>query len=395
MQKIALSILFACICTNASAIGMDASAQRSNWGGGTLVKCVGDTISGTSACIGESADNDCLPKIYSGTDMGTLMMIARTITKDYAIFCPTQVNGRRNTDNGTVDNYYSVTTGDGENKCVKLYRNYTNMSANASETVCDGQSLFRNNYSDIGIADGTVGNIRDTIPGFEWDKHDKCKNVYGSLQHDIVLGIVDWTLTGHGAFVQPIQVSGVRDDFGKASWADAKAWVRLTPAKDSKRILACKIGYRANADNTNCEPIDPSICITTQADQLGMLCKIYNKNDYKQSQHRLEYDEKNNCYMLRCRQAGYAFDMGGTSECHECVTDWRQGINPETGECVKCGDGELFSKKAVGTGYCAKPKRLSHEDLRYGIGKSSSTSLNEQCWTKHGDEYIKCVNGEK
>lgn len=438
MRKIILFILAMTVGDVAMAAGWNASEHLSTWGGGSVQVCRGDEVKGSKICIGSSANNDCKPLGSGDGNQATIMMIATGISDKYAVFCPIQLDTSLYTkkkggvQKGTVYTLYRYPDRYSSTQCVKLYIKYTTNKWDGIESAldksrierlknkpkpitdatdkfhfenlerkygsldkldepaCDATLLSRDAYSGNSLAPKGSANIEDRIGMFSWDNPNACGNDKGTLEHDVVLAIVDWTPGGHGAFVQPMQVSAKRNSLTNKT---VNAWLDISYANGSVRKLACKIGYKANADNTNCEPMDLTLCPMSEEDKKANICKNLNKDKYDETKHTLTYNNASSCYVFMCLQPGYAFPDTSSFECEKCSGDIRQGINPTNGVCVKCPVGKVFDANALDSECCADAKVYSKNDLQYGPGKSADTALDSQCWTKGSDEYLKCIKG--
>ena len=105
---------------------------------------------------------------------------------------------------------------------------------------------------------------------------------------------------------------------------------------------------------------------------------------------------------------GYAYESRTSNRCVECSETATQGVAHDGGStnpddltdpmhqiCRKCNvTTQLFNPS---TRLCVEKSNtnsttaLSMSDLLYGVGRSKRVNVSDNCWTKYGEEYRKCV----
>ncbi|MGN0917119.1 MAG: hypothetical protein ACI4NZ_02830, partial [Candidatus Enterousia sp.] len=350
--------------------GNNASKLLAAWGNGQLSACGTHQLTADNACIGETS-NCSNRTIYArnNTDEWAIqMMVAMDITENGARFCPVQVEGKNKNKGNAWTEYAEL----GSSNCVWLCKEgYTGdkcaLSASESKT-CDVTELKAANYSSITRVE-TGANVEDRVPMFVFNKYYGCGDDKGQ-EHDIILALKRWLPSGHGAVAQQMVVRAER-----SGWKHMISWATIYPASGAEEILLCKDGYKPNSARTDCEAINAELC------QRSQTCNGWGGDDYDSSQHNLVQREGTTCYEFRCKKQGYAFDSATNRTCTECATNLRDGVNPVTGECVKCEVGKIFNKNASNTGYCSDAVAFSKIDMQYGKGATKNTrTLKDQCW---------------
>ncbi len=395
MLKKILSWMIFCGVTTASMAGGGNRVDQytDDWGGGTYSACKDNAIENTDACIGQSRNNDCAAwddgskSRHPDYTHGFLMLVAHRVTATGAMFCPTQVDTNNRDHGDSWTEYFDLTNGN-DSACVWLCKDgYTGPTCDTPVASADGSCLINtiglDTYKDYKYTT-TGNNIEDSVAMFAWNKYHGCGLNKGQ-EHDVILAITRWTAGGHGAFARQMVVRADRQ-----GWSDMKSAALVYPAENSRDILVCQDGYRANATITDCQPIDSTNCTETFA--LSKMCNGWSTG-YDSSNHAFLYNKTNDCYQYRCKEAGYGFPVQARN-CVACpVVNMRSGVNPETGECMTCELGQVFSSTTTPT-YCATALGLSKTDLQYGKGKTKNTNpkSNCQCWTvTTPDEYKSCV----
>lgn len=363
------------------------AGQKSYWGNPSQVTCpasfnTGDAIIGTQKdiCTG---NNNAACKL--GNDYGALMLVAREVKQYGAQFCVTTVVGDNKKKGNAWTLYYDSSKGE---KCFWLCKPGYSASSQCSSkaTSCDSTLIKRSNYDSYAIA--RVTNVEDKIAMFYMNNYQKCaRNT--KHEHDMILGITEWTTSGHGAFAQPVVVQAWRGD-----WKSTTGWPRISLA--GTKTLLCKDGYKANSAGTDCVR-DEAICKTetnaTIEAQKDNSCSGWEMSGLDETKYELK--KVGNCYQYRCSEPGTGFTSASVRTCVECTGDGRVGVSDDTGACVKCATGKVFSNTAASSGYCKDVKKqLATTDLQYGLGQSQNIEFKDQCWTLTDmDEYKDCVMG--
>lgn len=346
------------------------------WGGGKWAFCQGHSIP-SDACIG-TKDNNChtipsrskckftsLPSsfVYARdyTDEAAIrMLVATKINNNGAYFCPIQIEAKNKNLGSTWTEYaYSTST----DKCTWLCKNgYGGVDCNSkTSTTCDPNIIRRDIFSDIPrVTSGS--NIENTVAMMYANIYQYC----GTLQlheHDIILAVIGWLESGHGAWVSPLQVYAQKD-----CWDNNYSWPalsRLTGAK--KEILVCKDGYKHNAAGNDCVAINTEACFDAKCKSpKDCLCGGWDK--YKEAEHT--YKKVGDCYQYRCKAEGKAFEDEFAHKCVDCKIDARTGV--VDGVCIKCEKGKMFDPEQSKSNYCVETRKLSKSDLKYGFQVSKS-----------------------
>lgn len=362
--------------------GNNVSKLTGAWGNGTLTSCGEHALTTNNACIG--ATQNCANKSMYARDYtdewAVQMMVAMDVNENGARFCPIQVEAKNKNKGNAWTEYAEL----GSSNCVWLCKEgYTGDKcalAVSDSASCDATELKSSNYSSIRrMASGA--NVEDRVPMFVWNKYYGC-GVHKGQEHDIILALTKWLPSGHGAIAQQVVVRAFR-----SGWKHMDSWPKIYPAAGAAEILVCKDGYKPNSSRTDCEPINSETCARSMA------CNGWGGDDYDSSQHSLALREGSNCYEFRCSKQGYAFQSATNRTCTECATNLRDGVNPVSGDCVKCEVGKIFDKNAASTGYCANTRSFSKIDMQYGSGKTQNTTvLKDQCWVlTTNDNYKECL----
>lgn len=355
------------------------------WGGGKLSACGTNLISGTEACIGASQASGCKEKaIYARNytdEWATQMMVALQVKEGGAYFCPVQVEGKNKNKKNAWTEYAMI--GD-SSRCVWLCRaGYSGAQceqATGSDTAsCDVMELKRNDYSNLKrVVSGA--NIEDSVAMFVWNQYYGC-GVNKGQEHDMILAIKRYAPGGHGAWVQQMTVRAQRE-----GWKHMISWAAIYPATGAQEQLVCKNGYKPNAALTDCVEINANVCAEAQA------CTGW--TGFDETIHKFVKTTNQSCYEFRCKGDGMAFPSESDRTCSACETSMRGGVAPDTGVCVKCEAGTVFSTKAVNSGYCGSALGYVKTDLQYGKDKTKNTNPEpeNQCWTQtETDVYKSCV----
>lgn len=340
--------------------GNNASKLLAAWGNGQLSACGTHQLTADNACIG--ATSNCSNRtMYARnyTDEWAIqMMVAMDIAEKGARFCPIQVEGKNKNKGNAWTEYAEL----GASNCVWLCKEgYTGdkcaISVSESKT-CDATELKAANYSSITRVT-TGANVEDRVPMFVFNKYYGC-GVHKGQEHDIILALKRWLPSGHGAVAQQMVVRAER-----SGWSNMISWATIYPASGAEEILLCKDGYKPNSARTDCEAINAETC------QRSQTSNGWAGDDYDSSQHNLVQ--------------------------RECATSLRDGVNPVTGECVKCEVGKIFNKNASNTGYCSDAVAFSKIDMQYGKGATKNTrTLKDQCWVlMTSNDYKECLLNNK
>ncbi|MCQ2581972.1 MAG: hypothetical protein MJ170_03250 [Alphaproteobacteria bacterium] len=374
-----------------TATAVDVSSQTANWGNGVLNTC-GTNLLGFTDCIGISAEEDKITNpgetitwsCNTGKNMGIysrahderaiLMMVARQIKGNCAQFCPTQIEARNKKRTDTWTEYVDATPSNEQNTyCVWLCQG-GDWSAISSDTdACDATKLSRETYT--GIKSVTQGSDikKSDIALFKNEDRVCGKNL--KQEHNMFLSID--SITEHGAYVKQMVVRA-----NYSGYPNMYSWPEVYPASNIRKILVCKIGYKPNAQETDCVEVSEPACAKQQ------MAPGFNDGQYDESIHKLFLNEKNE-YEYRCKEAGYGFSPGAHT-CEKCINNpIHDGKNPENDECVQCGAGKAFNPGAANSSYCSDMIQVDKTVLQYGNHKDKK--FTDQCWTKDSSDYADCV----
>ncbi|MDR2412665.1 MAG: hypothetical protein LBD50_00435 [Rickettsiales bacterium] len=366
--------------------------MRSSWGASGLSNnqrlckshnvgdaCVGNSLAGCKNWNGAAHNQP--NRGTSDDEMAILLLIARDVNANGAKFCVTQAQGTNKNKGNALTIYFEPEGGLGE--CFWLCKeNYggDGCTTPRDDNFCDSTLITKAKFANYKIA--TQGaNIESQISMFYMNDPVGC-GLNKTQEHDMVLAVSGWLPRGHGALVQPMVVRAER-----SGWEDMVS--TATVMKVGTPTLLCKNGYKANYAKDDCDPVDPTKCTLTDAD----LCADW--KDFNAAAHEPKYDDTAKCYKYRCL-AGYAFKSDADKTCVECKGNPKNGANPDTGVCVNCETGKLFSDKTeYAPAYCRTAIKYSNQELAFGKGNDHNAELNKQCWTIISpDEYLKCVKKE-
>jgi len=349
--------------------------------------CFRHDVGSTHPCVGNTkncASGMAYKNPNYGDEAGYIVFIPTTSYDHGGYFCPVSLIGR-NKNKGDSWTTYDAVAGNNTvcfTLCAKGYtgpkceNNYSAVSScnkrEVTQSSFDHLQMVRNGYWDV---EGSVGM-------FAANNYAGC-GVNKGQEHDIVLMISDWTSSGKGAFVRPYYVRAQR-----SGWKDMDSWINLQPA-GGQVILGCLNGYKQNADNTDCVPINEDIC-----NSLGW-CSGWTESAYQQkiSERVIYVHDLDKCMQSRCKDPTKAFDKDWNCTV-DCIKDSRNGVSPDDGTCITCQDGYVFDKDSRQTGFCKKALTLDKTFMQYGTG-GQNAEYDSQCWTMTDfDNYKSCVLGK-
>jgi len=190
---------------------------------------------------------------------------------------------------------------------------------------------------------------------------------YGTDDEDrktdhVVLGVVG--KVAHGIKVAPIKIVGQRSTTG----GGIKSWIKS--ANSNTPVLLCYDGYVPNSNATACE------CNNDNQSSNGW-CSGWSEPT-SHTENYITYKD-GTCQKYTCVD-GYGLDDNKT--CISCPTTKTQGVNPDTGVCIKCTNpNEMFD----GT-ECKQYTQLSTLQLKKGFQEIFD------CWQEFGgNNYKTCV----
>lgn len=391
----------------------DVSAYSEGWGGGTFTNscggqwdqllsngdsskkipniCIGESekYCGTAVpkCDGYTFEKDTFLQAREYTDEASvILMAAKDVDSNCGVFCPIQVEAKNKRKQDAWTEYVLLS-----DNCEYLCRN--GFQADNNKGKCDPSDFSKEGYSEIKAKKVAAAAYNEWMALFDRDISQFC-DLNTRQRHDVILGVVEWLDSGHGAWVQQLVVRARR-----TCWKEWVSWPVIYPKDGAQRVLVCKVGYQPNSGNTDCVAIDEAVCEAAAA------CTGWTTG-FDSGFHKYIFSDDDNCYEYRCKESGFAFVSDTDRTCTQCVKNARQGID-KNGLCVECPVGKIINDKTVEnfdskTGdidsVCDVTGMLTKTDLQYGSGKTKSTAgdLDTQCWTK-GDvaEYEKCVIGKE
>ena len=338
---------------------------------------------------------------YRGDEYGIMVMVARETSEGGARFCPMVINAyNRNKKCKTTQYYHELTP------CVWLcHKGYTGDRCSEVESAvssCDTSELRKSNYAGLStVSRDKATNIKNKIPNYWSDQGNgdssagvhNCKGTpdfrdpcsESRTQVEWVLVIHNWLPSGHGAWVRPYEIT--------ANWFEKNhTRVEAYPAENSYPVLGCKNGYRPNAANNDCEPIDVTKCV-------GTWCPGWDQSKYDGNKHYAI--QVGDCLQWRCKESGYDLKPDGSGECvrrssnttnSSGNTTVTSGTSETDGTTLNCDsdDGKIFYK-----GNCVSISEyfytVGKPQMLYGAG-SARDDFDKQCWTKSNSaEYKECV----
>ncbi|MCL2369357.1 MAG: hypothetical protein FWC83_01635, partial [Alphaproteobacteria bacterium] len=233
-----------------------------------------------------------------------------------------------------------------------------------SARICNSGTITRDTF---GFCERNINPnaipINATIARFQSDRFSACGQSMGQ-GHDMILGISDWTLSGHGAWVQQFMFRAER-----WGWEEMAAVPTVWPV--SEPMLLCMDGFMANASGTDCVPRDELLCGRTN------MCTGWSVAQFNSAQHVMRQHES--CFEFRCVNSGYGF-IDDSRNCAPCIRDARDGINRE-GECVRCPTGQVFEHY---DGICVPAMRISAQRM--------IRHQSRDCFVLNTpDEFFQCV----
>lgn len=383
-----------------------------------------DQCYGTNTTHNTKSNNCLMEKFHNSGDgyatTGMILMVAREVNANGAYFCPTVLVSSRKKwgaaykgDYGWKVHFYNPKDSDkaslGVSECIWLCKPgwHGDKCRQSTYNGCTKTKLLRDNYDtiidkewpestvtadvvDSQIAEFTSGGTSRTVCTKNWPR-SYFKNV---------LIISEWLDSGNGVFARPT-IIGAKS--GNKKWTGPGVFAVNQPYPE---ILLCQSGYTANADNTDCVPVDAKLCAVSNdsgTNPDANLCEQYDSANYDNGV-TMEIVENTSCkthsggdggYMYRCKDTTQGFDnmvysLSRGLNCIDCPVDARRGINTY-GFCIECPVGELFDNSDT-TDYCVPATALDKSRMRYGMNKSASTPLTQQCWTLiDPEEYVNCV----
>lgn len=367
--------------------------------------------------------------------------VAREINKYGAKFCKTIIAGyRKNCHYMSYTTYFEPEVQDCFWLCKDGYYGESCMSTaltSVTPQIPMEQFLIKKPNDGVGALApfGTSGdNIEEQIPMFRANEEIECwgrvysgggmtdnfENLHSNddEEHDMILAVESIKNDGSKLQikVQPLFLRAGASQYCSGNQAAWNAWPMMKFVGDP--IYVCPSDYKQEKDGDTINCIDPEALSRQEkasvealkADKLSHLCSSdgYQSSLFKDEIHNLvvidkgtkkikadqpklseDYNWNGACAIYKCKSEVLAFKSdwktSGDVGCYDCTGDTgRFGID-KLGVCIKCNDGQIFVE-----GECKKASTLSKTDMLYGMGKTSSTSLADMCWTETNPTLYKC-----
>ena len=342
------------------------SASSDPWKSLTTNGNYSKTLSGSSLYPNLSNQMSKVSSSNHGThdDEGAVVLImARDIFKNGngGMFCTTQVqaanqNGRRYT---WID-YYDYP---GKYKCEPLCRpGYYGTECSQTGTP---DSCYTDKLDFGSLTQNTSGKWeqqKTTSTSVLWYQNSKASSTT-TAEHRILAVVKKMD---HGVIVSPVSVIAERYQSGNGN--GKYSWIKSVNSNGNEFLL-CAQGYEPNASGTDCQ--EPSWCGQKKA--LDNLCPGYTANGYDSDIHKLEYNETNKCYVIKCDYSNYGFKSKNDTTCVECDGGVLAYVNAD-GLCDKCEKGQYPNSN--GNGCIDKSDLNTYSQMQMKSGPSS----NRECW---------------
>jgi hypothetical protein len=324
----------------------------------------------TKACVGKGVQN-------CGPAQSIMMFIAQTINPTGAKFCMNQVY--------TNDEHWVVyyLPKEDKSRCFWLCQPGYG-GPDCSETVngdtCYPEELYSGAFSTYELTsnDGSTSYTENEdwlvdrfLDGNAVDRF--------SSEREIFIAITDWLPSKHGAMVSPVIA------YGAENTGNSGGRPYTTVAKLGNDVLMCAPGYKRNASNTDCEPVNSTTCTLAAM----TFCSGFEKDKYDASIHVLEQDSSG-CYRYFCKSSNQAFPSALDASCQNCAKRGRGGPSKTNGVCVVCPAGKYFVQES---NECRDASAYSKSDMQFGRNNSTKDKpIVEQCWNiTEPLAYKKCV----
>lgn len=326
---------------------------------GAFNGCVGKGVTTSSVC---------------GPATSLMVFIAQNITKTGAEFCMNRV-----LENKARWIVYFLPK-DNKSKCFWLCQpgyGGADCSESANGNICYPEKISKTAFNEY-----ETNQSEDTAYTENQDwliiRHS-FPAINASAEGEVFIAITDWVPSGHGAFVSPVMAQGENFDSDDIT----KRTIRIE--KIGKDKLLCAPGYKPNAGNTDCEPINSTTCTFA-----GMkFCSGFEKDKYNESVHSLKADSSG-CYRYFCKNSTQAFPSVLDKSCKDCAKPGRGGPSMTDGSCVVCPAGKYFDQKLND---CRDASAYSKSNMQFGRNNSTKEKpIVNQCWSiTEPSAYKKCV----
>lgn len=363
--------------------------QRNAWGATEINKC--------SAEEKFDSEDGCVYGCGDGSN-GKWAMIAQEVHEHGAKFCLTYVYVDRvdMTAFERPQTRYKSASAAPKPECVWLCQDgwtgdkcTTYVDADAQIT-CDPTPFKQTNYT--GLKQGS--NIESKIAMFfSWD-YDCNDERFGKQsgtkyqEHDLILGVSEWLSSGHGAWVEPMTVRawcprGTAKEQTKVCKIIIDRRSVYSDSDDAKKLV-CMNGYKPNAGETDCVPINNTACASM------IECKGWSADQFADTTTYMRWP-KDGCYEYRCAVGNYGFKQG-TKECIECVDTETQKATylEDTGECVFTDVSVRPVVNAKGALETAPREQTTRSEL-----SAAKNGDGKPCWmvAETIGEYKECITG--
>lgn len=300
------------------------------------------------------------------------MYVARQITENGALFCPTIVSSERGDTSKQAQNTRAVvkfyTVGDYDGKCFWLYYNGKQPATNPSGEFTNSFLDERNKKvgtTIIAYQKSDADNISSFVPMMNLEDEPCLNNgTVKKVQRAVVLAITRSDKTQHqnGAFVQPVQIRGDRWSQKETyNSTEKKRWYfdpRVSAVRENAEMLFCKHGYvpvngkcivlceesKCRDSDDKCQKVTNKLgrnahgaceeCVGTQSWDSGQMKCV----DLTCADNQIAHSGK--C-INKC-PAGQGYNGGYTGDCIACPTSDRGGVGFD-GICKKCGANEVYN----------------------------------------------------
>ncbi len=399
---------------DASAWNIAGLIGKNKFGGGTMTTC-GAHESANVLCIGETKDKCDAYQVDNGkgylntglvdagvpkaagaskcsskaTEYASLHLLAYESSTGGVRICPTQVESRRKGIGRSWTEYRQV---GGDSACFwACLPGFAGRSlfSSCNKEVDPADSSMYVDTSTVSEADflslnATIFglNVEQDVLMFETNEGVKCPTRSWKAEHDMVLSVTGFVPSGKGVFVRPTVVRANRVGGGTCT---STSWPELYPAKDSKEVLLCLVGYRPSDDNKDCVAINAAAA--ARASGLPW-CSGFSQEKYSVARHKSVLSDDGTCASFRCKAADQGFVSETDLNCVKCSSDMHGGVSAKTGVCVKCLTGSMFKD-----GECIEADVLKKEDLMSEKDKAGKDlDVKEQCWAMTTNmDYVACM----
>ena len=388
---------FMALCVASPALADNVSNLKSDWGNPAIQKCAKEFAG--DFCIQSVCKNENNINVY----------LAKTIRANGVEFCPGMFDYDRpsNSDRPYLKSWYAK--GKGQDDCFWLCKpgfggRECSADYSGAAVSCDAIDIPKF------ISDSDESDEHGLSVGFDYfqKEHYDCggkitawdgatwKEANKNSYHYSTLGIKK--LLSHGAIVQAVTARAA----GRRNKKDT-GLVIVVPTGTETYVL-CKNGYTANADNSDCVPIDSVLCDTTPIcngwdHEIFKDREMYKRQNAKEKYvHISKIGAERSCIQYRCAQSGYGFagDPTATDDagraCVACPPDGYYGAISPNGRCEMSPleDGKGVEYDENGNVVQFELEKTRKRDM---INKTGG-KFNKPCWqylVDDEDEFRNCL----